>query len=262
LRYVQKILVIFVIIGFATQASANNNVLKIATFPFPPLLHNSVDGSVSGTMAETVKEICSEAGIECEFIVLPLKRAYHYLKNKQIDALVTLKFGQFNDCCVPSKWQSPWTAGLFSHLPIDQIPRQPTDIFGKSLIIVNGMRSPYLFMPDLDKWQQENKLELSSAKDIYTAVRMFSSNRAELLWGSDDFNWYFDKMDIEKNFTFLPLIARQVVVWVQKEKQPLLDKLDAGFKALERRHIFNSKNLLNDELMAKHYKDAPFNFKQ
>ncbi len=134
--------------------------VTIASFSFPPLLHATVTGEFSGTMGETVKRICEEGGINCDFNVLPLKRAYIQVKNGDVDALITINSGQLNDCCIPSEWSSPWTAGLFYFEGEEMIPGSPKELIGKSLIIVNGMKSPYFFAKDLDKMSDDGRLSL------------------------------------------------------------------------------------------------------
>ncbi len=243
------------------QAKADSDrSLKIASFPIPPLLHESVNGTFSGTMGETVKVLCEEAKINCTFQIVPLKRAYRYLEQNHVDSLITLNAGQFNDCCIPSQWMSPWAAGFFANKSLDPIPQTPTDTLGHSLIVVNGMRSPYLFIPELEKWAKEKKVKLSVAKDIYSATRMFANERAGLLWGSDDFNWYFDKIGTSAKTNFLPLIVKPVVVWVRKEKQPLLAELNKAYRSLIDQNKLDRKNLLIPELMRRRYIDAPFNY--
>lgn len=246
----------------AHAVNAKRDVLRIASFPFPPLLHTSIDGSFSGTMGETVKFLCEKANIDCRFQVVPLKRAYEYLKTGKVDALITINVNQFQKCCIPSKWFSPWSAGFFSRTNKIDPPKSPTDVLGQKLIIVNGMRSPYSFMPDLDIWEKNKQVILFRAKDINTSVRMFHKGRADLLWGSDDFNWYFEKNEMSSHHSFTPFTTKPVVIWVRKEHQKTLDKLNHTFLQLKEDQTLNNKHLLNDELMQMRYIDAPFTLKR
>jgi len=219
-------------------------------------------GEFSGTMGETVKEICKRAEINCEFNIVPLKRAYELLKNKKTDGLITIKVGQFNECCIASKWASPWAAGFFSHQPIETIPQRPNEVIGRDLIIVNGMRSPFVFMPNLEKWKKDKKINFFNAPDINIATKMFNAGRAELLWGSEDFNWYFSKQEDSQKRNFLPLIVKPVVIWLRKENQHLMEPLNQAFYEMLNDGTLNRKHLLINEMMSQRYIDAPYKFKQ
>lgn len=238
--------------------AGDDGVITIGSFPFPPLLHLSQEGLFSGTMGETVKRLCTEAKLKCRFRVVPLSRAYNELRNGKIDALITLDLGQFDDCCLRSQWRSPWSAGLFSTLPFSEIPSDPQKMLGKNLIVVNGMRTPYSFMPDLDQWQQEKLINLSVGWDITIATKMFVRNRAEFLWGGEDFKWYINKHDSGMEYNFKPLMQKDVVVWIRKNKSKALTQLDTAFKRLEKNSLLNEKLLLNDALMKQYYQEAPF----
>ncbi|EAR59710.1 hypothetical protein [Neptuniibacter caesariensis] len=232
--------------------------LVIGSFPFPPLLHTAEDGSFSGTMGETVKSLCSEANIDCSFRVAPLSRVYNELRMGKIDALITLDLNQLNDCCLKSQWRSPWSAGLFALPNVAEIPETAEQMIGESLIVVNGMRTPYRFLPDLDNWSKEGKIKLSSGRDIKTATKMFTRNRASFLWGGEDFKWHISKHDPEMTYGFKPLMQKDVIVWVRKDQPDTLVKLDSALEALQIKQLLSDKSLLKDELMQTVYKEAAY----
>ncbi len=235
--------------------------LVIGSFPFPPLLHSTESGDFSGTMGETVKYLCAEAGLRCSFRVAPLARVYKEIRNGKVDALITLDLGQFNDCCQLSLWHSPWSAGLFSSLPVGETPSVPNALLGHSLIVVNGMRSPYSFYPRLKQWAADKKVSLSVARDIPTSIKMFTRGRAPLLWGGEDFSWYIDKIEKDAHYSYHPLLTKNVAIWVRKDKRDLTAKLDRAFVSLLRRDELNEQNLLKESLMKQRYIDAPADFK-
>ena len=152
-------------------------VVSIESFSFPPILHASESGEFSGTMGETVKALCKAGDMICNFTVVPLKRAYQHIKKGQSDALITINVGQLNECCIPSEWLSPWTAGFFSTAGLSAIPKTPEELSGKSLIVVQGMKSPYLFAKELDKMSEDKRLDLHKAPHILSSVKMFLANR-------------------------------------------------------------------------------------
>jgi len=246
--------------GFAAIAESNKTLI-IASFPFPPLLHATQDGNFSGTMGETVKMMCEEAKLRCIFKVVPLKRAHHELESGSVDALITIKVDRFHTCCRPSKWSSPWAAGFFANDQIDIVPTKPNEVKGHSIILVQGMQSPYLFMPDLEQWEDQQEIRVSRASSIAAATRMFNVKRAPLLWGSDDFNWYFEKINSTVERTFTPLLVKPVVVWVRNSKSALLDKLNQAYQRMQFKSLLNEKNLLIPSLMKERYLDAPFDYR-
>ncbi len=241
-------------------SDVSDNRLTVVSFPFPPLLHASSTGEFSGTMGETVKLICERAKIKCFFKVVPLTRAHQEVINGVSDALITIKLDKFKDCCLSSQWEAPWSAGFFAKKNVKSIPHTPKEILGSSLIIVNGMRSPYLFMPQLETWSEQNKIHLFKAPNIANATKMFILNRAPLLWGSDDFNWYFSKFGVTEKQTFVPLLTRSVVLWVNKRKMPLLKRFDQAFHEIQQESLLTPQGILIDRLMVERYKDSPFNY--
>jgi len=248
----------FAFLSASSVVYAQNNVVKLATFSYPPLFHSSENGTPSGTVVETVTYMCELADMDCQIEILPFKRAYQKLKNKLIDGLITIKVDQFENCCTHTNWETPWIAGFFSYKSIVEIPKLPDEILGQRLITVAGMRSPYEFMPRLDDWNNQKKLTLFSANNAYTATRMFLNKRADYLWGSEDFYWYFNKQTKDIDFTFLPLVVRPIVVWVQKDRPDILTRFNAVYEQLMAAQILNHKKLLIPELMDIRYQDAPF----
>jgi len=250
----------FLSLSFALPSSLRAETIKLATFDYPPLFHTGATGEFSGTVGETVKYMCKKAELNCEVEVLPFKRAYQKLENKLVDGLITIKVRNFTKCCIPTDWETPWVAGFFSHKDITDIPKLPDEVIGERLIVVSGMQSPYEFMPKLDSWDKEKKLTLFKANDVFSATRMFLNQRAPYLWGSEDFNWYFNKQRPQENFNFLPLIVRPIVVWVQHDNLHVLNKLNYAYKQLMDEQVLDHKKLLNRELMSERYIDAPFDY--
>lgn len=241
-----------------SSVAAERQKVVIASFPFPPLLHLAEDGSFSGKLGETVKFICEEANLDCEFRISPLKRSYAELRTGKVDALITLDLSQFSECCLPSHWFSPWSAGIFSKGAYEDIPITPSQIMGDHLIVVNGMKSPYSFIPDLDDLAQTGDLHVYKAQNIEASVRMFINDRAGFLWGGEDFSWYMKKMAPQLNYTYKALFSKNVVLWIRKENNSFLDKFNKAYQHTIMNKLISNDGILISKLMAKRYKDAPF----
>lgn len=249
------------ILIFAYGAYAQDgpqNIVKLATFDYPPLFHTAVNGKPSGTVVETVKYLCEEGGLTCQIEVLPFKRAYQKIENNQVDGLITIKVDRFEKCCLPTQWEMPWVAGFYSYKAWNTIPNTPTEVLGQRLIVVSGMRSPYEFMPTLNTWDRDGKITLFRANSVKSATKMFLSHRATYLWGSQDFEWYFDKLGGDLNYRFKPLVVRPIVVWFRKDKKHLLDQMNQAFENLRQQPVFGPNMLLKSDLMQRRYIDAPF----
>lgn len=240
------------------QGTTHPPIFVIGSFPFPPLLHSTPHSTFSGTMGETVKQLCKQAGLMCRFRVAPLDRVYKELRLGKIDALITTDLKQFDNCCLRSKWRTPWQAGLFAQADEKTIPDSAEELMGKSLISVTGMRTPAIFIPQLAKWQAENKITYTAARDIPTATRMFVRNRAAYLWGGEDFKWHIHKHDPKMPYRFKPIMKWDVVVWTRKEKHAELAMLDAAYDRMQASGDLADTGLLNDRLMQRHYQDAAF----
>jgi len=249
------------ILFLITPTFAQSKTVKLAAFEYPPLFHSTKDGGFSGTIGETVAYICEKAQITCQIEAFPYKRAYQKLFSKQVDGLITIDVKTFQDCCVQSDWQTPWVAGFFSEKPLHQIPALPDQVWGKTLITVAGMKSPYEFMPELTQWVKDKKVGLFSANNIFTATRMFINKRADLLWGSEEFRWYLKKQHAQNRFNFRPLLTYSTVIWIHKDSPDILAKLNASYALLQKNGALNKNNLLNAELMKARYVDAPFDYK-
>lgn len=232
-------------------------VITIDSFSFPPILHMSENGEFSGTMGETVKMLCETGGITCEFAIAPLKRVYQNVRSGEVDAMVTINVGQLTECCMPSDWAAPWTAGFFSSQSQRAIPEKPEDLIGEELIVVAGMRSPYLFAENLDQMAEDELLTLYKPRNILSAVRMWLKGRAPLMWGGEDFEWYINKINPMAEYTFEPIIELPVVIWVNKSKPEVLDILNQAFKKLTQQKLLDENNLIIPRLMQQRYQDAP-----
>lgn len=241
--------------------AAKAETVTLATFDYPPLFHTSKSERPSGTVVETVTYMCEQAGLDCRIEILPFKRAYQKLENKLVDGLITIKVDKFNACCLALDWETPWSAGFFSHNTIQNTPQSPQEVLGERLIVVAGMRSPYEFMPRLDEWRKTDKIKIFQANNVFIATRMFLNKRANFLWGSEDFYWYFNKQATRQTFNFVPLIIRPVTVWIRKEKTQLHEKLNRIFHDVNTQAVLSPRQLLKDDLMRQRYEDAPFRYK-
>ena len=242
----------------SVHTSDESRPVTILSFEFPPLLHSTVSGGFSGTMGETVKALCKRAKLDCRFKVVPLKRAYRALRSGAADGLITIDLGQFHNCCLASAWSSPWSAGWFSKRSAKQTPEKESDLKDKSIIVVQGMKSPYKFAPNLNKLADENVVTVAKAATISTSVKMFLRDRAPLLWGGEDFKWYFSKIDPTAKYRYTPRMTLPVVVWIRKERTHVVERLDAGFNELKKVGVLEENNLLTIPLMQARYQDAPF----
>lgn len=237
-------------------AETPRNQAELAVYEYPPLYHTSTEGQFSGTLGETIKQLCLKGGIECNTQMYPIARAYEMVISGQVDISISATHPRFNECCIATDWSYPWSAGLFS-LGDTDIPKNENDMIGRSLIIVRGWRSQYRFIPNFDQLVAEGKLRVHYTNSNYSAIQMLSKGRAELLWGSVDFLWYLDKLGLRDQIQYYERLQIPIVLWVNKSAPQVLSALNQGFEVLKDNQDLDQHNLLRPELMQQLYQDAP-----
>ncbi len=195
----------------------------------PSLTNPSQKKEFSGQVADTVRSLCNQAKLNCTFYNYPLKRASLYLNTGQIDAYITIDNQQFRNCCTSSLWSTPAFFGLFSKKSIYEIPRHEKSMEGHSLITLGGSWTSRIMMPNLDEMVKKQLIKLYQVGDATSAVAMFLNNRAEFLWGPESFTHQMNNAPVKKDFVFLPLITRPIVIWFHKRNQAALEKFDQAF---------------------------------
>lgn len=255
-------LIISLIIFPFFSAQAENGTIKptirLAAYEYPPLYHTSIGGEFSGTIGETIKKMSEVGGSTLQTTMFPLARSYELVNKGLLDATLSGVHPKFDQCCKASQWSYPWSAGLFAKSSQTKIPTTEEEMIGHSVIIVKGWRSPYRFMPNLDKLIAEKKIKVFYPLSNFSAIKMLENGRADFLWGAVDFLWYLRKMDLIKNFSYHERLKIPIVMWVNKSKPSVLDSLDSGYKILKQQKMLDEQNLLIPDLMKKNYKEATF----
>jgi len=232
-----------------SNAYAENNSAKLAIYDYPPLYHISGDDSLSGSIGETVKEMCAIAGINCNTQFYPISRAYEAVIQGKSDITFSSIHPRFDECCLKAEWEYPWSSGLFALSHFKSIPKSEEEMIGKKIIFVNGWRSPYRFIPNLDALEKEGKLVVYRANDIPSAIKMLDRNRASLLWGSIDFLWHIKNLKMENRFHYEPRVFLPITIWVHKSKPKILKKLNDAFLKLKKNEGLEGNNLLSNEIL-------------
>jgi ABC-type amino acid transport substrate-binding protein len=258
----RRFAVIFVMLTVPIAAiSAENRPTMVrvdfAAYEYPPLYHTSVEGNFSGTLGETIKEMCQEGGLDCRAQMYPIARAYDLVLSGSADMTISGKHPRFDDCCVATEWSYPWSAGLFSALPESEVPKTESEMLGRSLIVVRGWRSPYRFMPNFDQLVADKKITVYYPDSNFGAIQMLNNGRADLLWGSIDFLWYLEKLNLSGKFEYTELLKIPIVLWVDKTKQDVVEGLNSGFDNLQSKELLDDQNLLLPHLMEEVFQDAP-----
>lgn len=240
-------------------ASAETKVKQTAHFAvyeYPPLYHTSIDGHFSGTLGETIKQICHKGQLNCQSQMYPIARAYELVISGNADISISGTHPRFDSCCTASDWNYPWSAGLFTLNNNKQIPQSENDFTGQSLVVVRGWRSQYRFIPNFDQLVADKKINVYYANSNYSAIKMLESNRADLLWGSVDFLWYLDKLNLAHKIQYSERLKIPIVLWVNKNRPDVLEGLNRGYANLLASEQLDDQNLLRQDIMADVYQDA------
>jgi len=231
--------------------------INIAFFEYPPLGHLARSGHLSGIAVETVREICFQAGLNCYFRLLPVARVYRSVVSGDAQVIMTGSHPSFDACCRLAQWQYPWSAGIYSRAPESMIAETEDELKYHKMIIIRGWRSNFRYFPNLQSLSDNGLVKLSVAQDSLGAIRMLQRDRAEYMWGGDSFHWYLQKLGLEDEFNFKPLISIPLGLWVDKDRPDILQALNRGFKKMKDKGLLNaSHQRLNDELMSQRLEEA------
>ncbi len=238
--------------------SSESNTIKLALYEYPPLYHTSYQGEFSGTLGETIKQICTSAGLDCQTQMYPIARAYKLTTTGQADATLSAIHPRFDQCCTASDWSYPWSAGFFTLKDNQQTPpHSEQELTGQSMVIVRGWRSQYRFMPNFDQLVAEKKIQVFYANSNYSAIQMLNHGRADLLWGSVDFLWYINKLKLNDKILYSERLQIPIVLWVNKQAASALERFNNAFKEIQLSGQLDEQNLLRDDIMKQRYQDAP-----
>lgn len=218
--------------------------VHLGTFESPPLYYTSTKGNFSGALGETVKALCRESRLNCTITMFPVARAYHNIEVGETQVLLTGKYDRFKECCISSLWEYPWKAGLFSRLPMDEIPKNERELVGSSLIMVRGWQSIYRTFPNLERLAGGNTVSVYTASNDDNAIEMLHRQRAQFLWGGDNYLWKMENMGLGGEFNYRPLLTVPVVLWISKKEPEIIKRFNYGYKQLLDAQQLGDKQLL------------------
>jgi hypothetical protein len=234
--------------------------IDIASMDFPPNAHRTRSGRVSGKAIETIRALCTIAHMKCEVIIYPSARAYMGIENGTSDVLLTADIASFKRCCTYAEWSYPFMAGLITQLEIEDIPVNETMLQGHNLVMVRGWQSIYEVYPNLKDLVAKGKVELIETSSIASAIKIYSSGRASLLWGSNMFEWYFEQLSMQwKQQDFKPLMISSAGIWVSKRNKhhkEILKRFNLAYQLLREQKNLDKDNFLLPSLMKQVYVEA------
>jgi hypothetical protein len=234
--------------------------INIASMDFPPNAHRTKSGRVSGKAIETIRALCTIAHMKCEVIIYPSARAYMGIENGTSDVLLTADIASFKRCCTYAEWSYPFMAGLITQLEIEDIPVNETMLQGHSLVMVRGWQSIYEVYPNLKGLVAAGKVELIETSSIASAIKIYSSGRTSLLWGSNMFEWYFEQLSMQwQPQDFKPLMLSSAGIWVSKQNnhhKEILYRFNLAYQLLREQKNLGKDNFLVPSLMKQVYIEA------
>jgi hypothetical protein len=234
--------------------------VDIASMDFPPNAHKTANGRVSGKAIETIKAFCIMARMKCKVFIYPSARAYMSIENNLNDVLLTANIPALESCCTYTKWNYPFLAGLITKLAIDDIPINETMLEGHSLVMVRGWQSILEVYPNLKDLFDAEKIELIETSSIAAAIKIYDSGKASLLWGSNVFEWYFNKLSLQwRDKNFRPLVKGTAGIWVSKQSEhhiDILNRFNLAYQLLKEQGNLDKDNFLAPSLMKQVYTKA------
>ena len=135
------ILVILCVVTPLSTLSANEhfNKLKVAFVEFPPIEYMDSSNKPAGIFIDITKAVLDNAGINFEFIHLPISRAYLYIKEGNVDLWPGLSGIPALQGHVIEARSTPTTITLSAwHLKSNPKIESISDLSAKKVILVNG----------------------------------------------------------------------------------------------------------------------------
>jgi hypothetical protein len=234
--------------------------VNIASMDFPPNAHQSKDGRVSGKAIETIRAFCTVSRMNCEIIIYPTARAYMTIENRTSDVLLTANISTFEQCCTYSQWSYSFIAGIITELPIDNTSINEATLEGQSLVMVRGWQSIYDAFPNLKNLVAAGKVELIETSSTASAIKIYNTDKASLLWGANIFEWYFDKLSMQwDKKSFKPMLVSDAGIWVSKESmhhKHIITRFNLAYQLLKEQGNLGQDNFLVPALMEQVYIEA------
>ncbi len=168
---------------FSHNIQANAPKLVIYTESFAPYNFQNEAGQLAGINHDIVKDACDRAALECEFIMLPWKRAYQLVQNNPHSAIISLAKTQER---IPLfEWVGPLVSSqtyffklkTSDHIVMNDISQAKN----YSLGIVRG--DIYEMLVRRLGFVADKNLLLFSEADSF--MRLFFKKRIDLIIGSD-----------------------------------------------------------------------------
>ncbi|TMP54869.1 ABC transporter substrate-binding protein [Pseudoalteromonas sp. S1612] len=180
---IYKFILLAFVLLFSQKIQAAEPKLVIYTESFPPYNFQDGTGQLVGINHDIVKDTCARAALECEFIMLPWKRAYHLVQSNPQSAIFSLAKTQEREPLF--KWVGPLVSNqtyfyklkTSKHIVMDDI----TQAKNYSLGIVRG--DIYEMLVRRLGFVADKNLLLFSEADSF--MRLFFKKRIDLIIGSD-----------------------------------------------------------------------------
>jgi hypothetical protein len=174
--------------------------------------------------------------------------------------LLTANISTFKQCCTYSQWYYSCIAGIITDLPIDNTSINEATLEGQSLVMVRGWQSIYDAFPNLKNLVAAGKVELIETSSTASAIKIYNTDRASLLWGANVFEWYFDKRYIQwDKESFKPMLVSDAGIWVSKESvhhKKILNRFNLAYQLLKEQGNLGQDNFLAPALMKQVYIEA------
>lgn len=159
---------------------------------YPVYYYDAASQSFRGSMVDSFRAICKEAGLNCIFRSLPKKRIEKELVHGSIHLGSVIntasQMAVLEENVYFTQFNIPARVGMYSTLPLDQIPTELEGYYGKGIICVRGWTLSIL--PGIWEAEKHNKLNISQTTSIEAATKMLLAGRAPFLYSNKD------KMDV------------------------------------------------------------------
>lgn len=182
LRFTWSLLVCVCLAGLV-QAQQARETLKVGYVNVPPLTYEGIDGRAEGVFIELTRQVAREAGYDLDFQILPISRAYAYLRTGGIDVWPGATDVPALENEVLESYVSPFSVRLsLWAMEAAQPVEHFDDLQGKTLILITGYTHG-----GLDSQLESNPdIKVIRAPHHRAALAMLARGRADYLLDFED----------------------------------------------------------------------------
>ena len=238
--------------------------MSVVSGEWPPALHFTESGRISGSIMETAMYICKEAGIKCTPRLVPWSRLHKDAQDGKFDVVIVEETEELNKIS-DVLWTFTLPMGFYTKSSAEKIPDTEEKLKGATISTV-GDKTINTKFKNFDQLVEKKLIKRYLATDtISNAVMAFYKDRTNLLWGDEvSYPWYMSKLGMNpESFSYKRLNEVPIKVYLlkpaknphAKEIIPLVRKTFQKIKDENKLLEAEKFHALKPEIMSKYFEE-------